>query len=231
MIPLVICLSLIIGACSIFAIRVINFEGDFGLFPFLLTPFYQYFWYGRVFTNMFLIIMLSCIRIALFISLTGYVLSKAVQVYELVTQDVYFLVEHLIIITTWQGSKLDLNFYGSSILFGIGSTVVVVLFLEFMISQSPDKMKGLIIGISIPFLYTNLLFMQLIDFKLCLDILTVASIVLLFVVFLILSKRYTLRERNREINILAIVEEHYKRYMDQEEEYMRENSHHFSVLS
>ena len=117
-------------------------------------------------------------------------------------------------------------------LFGIGSTVVVVLFLEFMISQSPDKMKGLIIGISIPFLYTNLLFMQLIDFKLCLDILTVAVVVVLFVFFLVLSKCYTLRERNREINIQAIVEEHYERYMDQEEEYMREYSHHiFSVLS
>ena len=101
-----------------------------------------------------------------------------------------------------------------------------------MISQSPDKMKGLIIGISIPFLYTNLLFMQLIDFKLCLDILTVAVVVVLFVFFLVLSKCYTLRERNREINIQAIVEEHYERYMDQEEEYTRENSHHiFSVLS
>ena len=73
----------------------------------------------------------------------------------------------------------------------------------------------------------NLLFMQLIDFKLCLDMLTVAGVVVLFVVFLILSKRYTLRERNREINIQAIVEEHYERYMDQEEEYMRENSHHY----
>ena len=41
--------------------------------------------------------------------------------------------------------------------------------------------------------------------------------------FLVLSKRYTLCERNREINIQAIVEEHYERYMDQEEEYMREN--------
>ena len=41
-------------------------------------------------------------------------------------------------------------------------------------------------------------------------------------VFLVLSKRYTLRERNREINIQAIVEEHYERYMDQEEEYMRQ---------
>ena len=39
---------------------------------------------------------------------------------------------------------------------------------------------------------------------------------------LVLSKCYTLRERNREINIQAIVEEHYERYMDQEEEYMRD---------
>ena len=49
----------------------------------------------------------------------------------------------------------------------------------------------------------------------------ISSCCILFVVFLILSKRYTLRERNREINIQAIVEEHYERYMDQEEEYMR----------
>ena len=44
-----------------------------------------------------------------------------------------------------------------------------------------------------------------------------------FVIFLILSKWYTLRERNREINIQAIVEERYKRYMDQEEEYEKEH--------
>ena len=43
----------------------------------------------------------------------------------------------------------------------------------------------------------------------------------LFVVFLVRSKRYTLRERNREINIQAIVEEHYERYIDQEEEYIK----------
>ena len=47
-------------------------------------------------------------------------------------------------------------------------------------------------------------------------------VVVLFVVFLVLSKCYTLRERNREINIQAIVEEHYERYMDQEEEYMKQ---------
>ena len=58
-------------------------------------------------------------------------------------------------------------------------------------------------------------------FTLCYDLTISLVLVVLFVVFLILSKRYTLRERNREINIQAIVEEHYERYMDQEEEYMR----------
>ena len=105
---------------------------------------------------------------------------------------------------------------------GIGGTIVIVLFLEFMISQSPDKMKGLVIGISIPFCFVVPLLLELINFTLCHDIITVAGAVVLFVVFLVLSKRYTLHERNREINIQAIVEEHYERYMDQEEEYMRQ---------
>ena len=61
------------------------------------------------------------------------------------------------------------------------------------------------------------------QFTLCYDLTISLVLVVLFVVFLVLSKRYTLRERNREINIQAIVEEHYERYMDQEEEYMREN--------
>ena len=38
----------------------------------------------------------------------------------------------------------------------------------------------------------------------------------------ILAKRYKLREREKHIDIQAIVEEHYERYFDQEEEYMRE---------
>ena len=40
--------------------------------------------------------------------------------------------------------------------------------------------------------------------------------------FVILAKRYKLRERERHVNIQPIVEEHYERYFDQEEEYMRE---------
>ena len=45
---------------------------------------------------------------------------------------------------------------------------------------------------------------------------------LTLIIFVIIAKRYKLRERERHVNIQAIVEEHYKRYFDQEEEYMRE---------
>ena len=45
---------------------------------------------------------------------------------------------------------------------------------------------------------------------------------LTLIIFVIIAKRYKLRERERHVNIQAIVEEHYERYFDQEEEYMRE---------
>ena len=62
-------------------------------------------------------------------------------------------------------------------------------------------------------------------YNLCYDMPVLVLLTVLFLVFLYLSKHYTLCERNREVNIQAIVEEHYERYLDQEEEYMRE--HHY----
>ena len=55
-------------------------------------------------------------------------------------------------------------------------------------------------------------------YYLVLSILLILSLVL----FTIAAKRYKLRERERHVNIQAIVEDHYERYFDQEEEYMRE---------
>ena len=45
---------------------------------------------------------------------------------------------------------------------------------------------------------------------------------LMLIILHIAAKRYKLRERERHVNIQAIAEEHYERYFDQEEEYMRE---------
>ena len=112
-----------------------------------------------------------------------------------------------------------------TVLFCVGRAMAGILLLEFIIAQSPYRMKGLTIGMYV--------LAKLVDFKifedlnlnlsLCFDIITTIIHVVLFVVFLVLSKWYTLRERNREINIQAIVEEHYERYIDQEEEYEREH--------
>ena len=112
-----------------------------------------------------------------------------------------------------------------SICYSIGNTIIEVLLFELIIAQSPDKMKGLVIGVSLAFegLFSVVAsLIQISQFTLCYDLSISLVLVVLFLVFLVLSKRYTLRERNREVNIQAIVEEHYERYMDQEEEYMRQ---------
>ena len=120
---------------------------------------------------------------------------------------------------------------GAFLLGGTGKTIVYV---EFIIAQSPDKMKGLVIGLMLACRGIVLLIIDVevlqFNFTLCYDLSISLVLVVLFVVILILSKRYKLRERNREINIQAIVEEHYERYMDQEEEYMREHPQYNGLL-
>ena len=120
---------------------------------------------------------------------------------------------------------------GPCILYGVGKTVLAVLFLEVIIAQSPDKMKGLVMGIMVAFRgVVFLVSIKFVEFTLCFDLSIITVLAILIIVFLVFSKRYTLRERNREINIQAIVEEHYERYMDQEEEYRRENPQYFESL-
>ena len=125
----------------------------------------------------------------------------------------------------WPDVSLYLKL-GPCVLYGIGKTITGVLILEFIIAQSPDKMKGFVIGVMLGvYGLVNLACGAFIwiSFTICRDITAVVVLLVLFVILMLLCKCYTLRERNREINIQAIVEEHYERYMDQEEEYMREN--------
>ena len=110
-----------------------------------------------------------------------------------------------------------------SILYRVGDTLINVTLFEFIIAQSPEKMKGLVLGISLAFHGLAIVIdVQLLHITLCYNLMMSLVLVVLFVIFLVLSKCYTLRERNREINIQAIVEEHHERYLDQEDEYMRQ---------
>ena len=58
-----------------------------------------------------------------------------------------------------------------------------------------------------------------------------ALVLIILIVFLILAKCYKLRVRENEVNVHLIAEEHYERYMDQEEEYNNEMGHSFESTS
>ena len=115
---------------------------------------------------------------------------------------------------------------------GVGQVIVLCSSLEFIMAQSPNRMRGVMMGVAIVFLGFGSLVHYGIEqvlghfsnatpscgfyYYLVLSILLILSLVL----FTIAAKRYKLRERDRHVNIQAIAEEHYERYFDQEEEYM-----------
>ena len=117
---------------------------------------------------------------------------------------------------------------------GVGVALVACSLYEFVIAQSPNRMRGIMVGILTLMLGLGVLgsdiysqiFQQFLTaspscvfyYYLVLSLL----LLLILIVFVILAKHYKLREREKHINVQAIVEEHYERYMDQEEQYMRE---------
>ena len=117
---------------------------------------------------------------------------------------------------------------------GFGQALAVCSSLEFIMAQSPNTMRGVMMGFAIELLGLGSLVHYGLEqvlahfsnatpscgfyYYLVLSILLILSLVL----FTIAAKRYKLRERDRHVNIQAIAEEHYERYLDQEEEYMRE---------
>uniref|UniRef100_A0A1X7UPK7 Uncharacterized protein n=1 Tax=Amphimedon queenslandica TaxID=400682 RepID=A0A1X7UPK7_AMPQE len=56
-------------------------------------------------------------------------------------------------------------------------------------------------------------------------------VLIILIVFVILAKRYKYRVRENEVNIVQIVDDHYQRYMEQEEQYNsdRNNDIHYSI--
>ena len=120
------------------------------------------------------------------------------------------------------------------ILNGMGVCILEMSFLEFLIAQTPAKMKGLIIGlwyvvrgmgaslgILFSFIFEHLphalpscgFYYFLTKFMLLISV---------FAIFLRAAKWYKLRQREIVVNVHAIMEQHWERYMDQRDEYERE---------
>ena len=114
------------------------------------------------------------------------------------------------------------------ILFGITFAFVYPTSLEFTIAQSPHEMRGFMIGlwyaafgfgysisigISYPFSCNTKgdVICQNYYYYLCKSVIVLVTLV----IFLVLSKRYKLRVRENEVNIHWIVEENFRKYMDQ----------------
>ena len=116
------------------------------------------------------------------------------------------------------------------VLVGMSCFLIFPTSLEFTIAQCPVQMRGMMVGmcmaslgigyaininIKYPFGCTNDVLCT--NFK---YYATKTGIVLLIlIVFVILAKYYKFRVRENEVNIHQIVDDHYQRYMEQEEQY------------
>ena len=238
LIPLIVCLSFIGGAkitpanlLKLGSSRLFFFI-DVGshtwLFPLLLIPVYRLLLHR--FIHRYTPSMLNSIVIGLVMYLVGYIALEALVIKGVVdSDDVQSYLSCTTNTTLAHPPDEHVEWYwklGPYLIYGVGNTITTVLLYELIIAQSPDKMKGFVLGVMLACLGITVfvaaeIFTQ-VNFTLCSQLSLTILVVTLFVVFLVLSKCYTLRERNREINIQAIVEEHYERYMDQEEEYTRE---------
>ena len=111
------------------------------------------------------------------------------------------------------------------ILLGICYFLIIPTALEFTIAQSPEHMRGMMVGICYGSLGIGYVFDFILSFflsKWYYYILKCVIVLIVLIVFLILAKRYKYRVRENEVNIVQIVDEHYQRYMEQEEEHIRE---------
>uniref|UniRef100_A0A1X7UQB6 Major facilitator superfamily associated domain-containing protein n=1 Tax=Amphimedon queenslandica TaxID=400682 RepID=A0A1X7UQB6_AMPQE len=105
--------------------------------------------------------------------------------------------------------------------------------LEFTVAQSPVHMRGVMVGLwyatasGLGNLISNMLKFpfdcesQYICTSFYYYITKSVLVLIILIVFVILAKRYKYRVRENEVNIVQIVDDHYQRYMEQEEQYNR----------
>ena len=162
LLPLVICLCLSVGALELIPMTVFLFYDDQRnallndsitnwLFPLLLIPLYQLLLH-RCFHSCSPS-MLRCIGAGLLMCSLGFILLSAFGVYGVIVSDDvqrYLSCTPLAANATNPGNNAEWCWkFGPYLLYGIGRTITGVLIPEFIIAQSPDKMKGFAIGVSV----------------------------------------------------------------------------------
>ena len=121
----------------------------------------------------------------------------------------------------------------SQCFYGIAFALIYPTSLAFTIAQSPHEMRGLMVGLwyaaqGVGFIITinSKYLLACKQEAICQNVYYFIAksviILIILIVFLVLARRYKLRVRENEVNVHLIAEEHYERYMDQEEEYNNE---------
>uniref|UniRef100_A0A1X7UPV9 Uncharacterized protein n=1 Tax=Amphimedon queenslandica TaxID=400682 RepID=A0A1X7UPV9_AMPQE len=113
--------------------------------------------------------------------------------------------------------------------------------LEFTVAQSPVHMRGVMVGLWYACWGIGLFINFTVKFPFACEsqyiytsfyyyITKSVLVLIILIVFVILAKRYKFRVRENEVNIVQIVDDHYQRYMEQEER-NGHDSDEFSILS
>ena len=143
-----------------------------------------------------------------------------------------------VIIFVIERSHPDINKFGKLLFIpqtiqGLSFLLLYPVSLEFTVAQSPVHMRGVMVGLwyatSWGFgLFSNTILkfpfscsVQYICTSLYYYITKSVLVLIILIVFVILAKRYKYRVRENEVNIVQIVDDHYQRYMEQEERYNR----------
>ena len=121
-------------------------------------------------------------------------------------------------------SSYDLLIILKQLVIGISCFLILPTSFEFTVAQSPEYMRGMMVGLCCTSMGIGIIaafiFSVLIKTWYYYIIMCFLQLLIL-IVFVILARRYKYRVRENEVNIVQIVDDHYQRYMEQEDEYNR----------
>jgi peptide/histidine transporter 3/4 len=149
------------------------------------------------------------------------------------------LITSAVIVKVYEDQNQSLSLYyaiiAPQVLNGIMFFLIIPSSLEFTIAQTPVQMRGVMVGLwyasrgigyTISVVIENLFRCN--TNYICTNFyyyITKGGIVLLItIVFIVVAMRYKFRVRENEIHIHQIADDHYQRYIDQDEQYRRDSS-------
>ena len=146
-----------------------------------------------------------------------------------------------VIIFVIERSHPDINNFGKLLFIpqtiqGLSFILLYPVSLEFTVAQSPVYMRGVMVGLwyvacwGLGYLINIILKFpfncesQYICTSFYYHTAKSVLVLIILIVFEILAKRYKYRVRENEVNVVQIVDDHYQRYMKQEEQYNKDRN-------